>query len=132
MASGRKVPLGVLPVPSTSFTSDAALEAPGGEVNLRFEYRRGGGRYRSGVHFEKVRAYRFRAESHCTAWHVDGAYDTVAEVEDSDLVAELMAAEPAETWGSWEMHHFMLYVDSAGCFEVVAASWSLLPEQRIE
>src|SRR5215470_15173801 len=130
--SGRKVQLGVLPVPSTSFTSDVVLEAPGGTVTLSFEFRRGTERYRGGIRFEKVRAYRFRAEGHCTAWHVEGAYDTIAEVTGSDWVGELAAAEPSQTWGSWEMHHFMIYIDSAGCFEVVAQSWSLLPEERIE
>jgi hypothetical protein len=43
-----------------------------------------------------------------------------------------LVPEPAETGGLWEMHHYMLYLDSAGCFEAVAASWSLLPEKRIE
>jgi hypothetical protein len=130
--SGRKVQLGMLPVPSTSFTSDVLLEAPGGSVALWFEFRRGTERYRGGVRFEKVRAYRFRAEGHCTAWHVEGAYDTVAEVVESDWVGELAVAEPAQTWGSWGMHHFMIYLDSAGCFEVVAQSWAVMPEERIE
>jgi len=51
---------------------------------------------------------------------------------ESGWVSELEAAEHAETWGSWEMHHFMIYIDSEGCFEVVAQSWSLVPEERIE
>ena len=63
---------------------------------------------------------------------MEGVYDTIAEVEQSDWISELFAAEPPETWGSWEMHHFMLYVDSAGCYEVAAASWSMAPEERIE
>jgi hypothetical protein len=130
--SGQKVQLGTLPVPSTSFTSDVVLEAPGGTVTLWFEFRRGSDRYRAGVRFEKVRAYRFRAEGHCTAWHVESVYDTIAEVTDSDWVGELMAAEPAQRWGEWEIHHFMIYMDSAGCFEVAAQSWSLVPEERIE
>jgi len=31
-------------------------------------------------------AYRFRTEGHCTAWHVEDAYDTLVEVERSDWV----------------------------------------------
>jgi hypothetical protein len=27
------------------------------------------------------------------------------------------------------MHHFMIYLDSAGCFEVIAESWEVLPEE---
>jgi hypothetical protein len=30
------------------------------------------------------------------------------------------------------MHHFIIYIDSAGCFEVAAESWYLIPEERIE
>lgn len=131
MGSGEKVPLGVLPVASTSFTSEVTFEYPGGEAFLRFEFWRDGGLSRGGLRFEKVRAYRFRAEGHCTAWHVDGVYDTIAEVVGSSWVADLLAAEPADTGGRWEIHHFMLYVDSAGCFEVAAAAWSWLPEERI-
>ena len=76
-----------------------------------------------------MRAYRFRAEGHCTAWHVEGAYDTLAEVSGSGWVSELLSAEPAETWGRWEIRHFILYIDSAGCYEVAAQSWSWLPEE---
>jgi hypothetical protein len=57
---------------------------------------------------------------------------SLAEVMDSDWVGELEAAEHAGRWGSWEMQHFLLYIDSEGCFEVVAQSWSLMPEERIE
>lgn len=132
MAS-RKAPLAVLPVPSsTSFTTEPVFEHPGGEALLRFEYERDGADYRGGLRFERVRAYRFRAEGHCTAWHVEGAYDTLAEVSDSEWVSELLAAEPSETWGRWEIRHFILYVDSAGCYEIGAQAWSWLPEERVQ
>jgi hypothetical protein len=127
----EKLPQGTLPVPSTSFTSDACFEHPGGEAVLRFEYLREGERFRGGIRFEKVRAYCFRSEGHCTAWHVEGAYDTLVEVTPSDWVAELLQAEPAETWGRWEVHHFMIFVDSAGCYEVAAQEWSWLAEERV-
>jgi hypothetical protein len=127
----QKVALGVLTTPSTAITKETVLEAAGGAVRLRFEFDRDGAIYSGGVEFRGVRAYRFRAESHCTAWHIDGAYDTVAEVEGSDWVAELAAAEPDETWGHFEMHHYMLFIDSSGCYEVVGASWSLLPDVRV-
>jgi hypothetical protein len=47
-----------------------------------------------------------------------------------DWVAELLAAEPAETWGRWEIRHFMIYIDSAGCYEIGAAGWSWVQEGR--
>lgn len=124
-----KVSLGELPVASTSFTSDVDVVMAGGALTLRFTFPRDGVAYRGGVRFEKVRASRWRAESYCTAWHIEGAYDTIAEVEDSEWIVELVAAEPEHQRGFWTMRHFMLYVDSAGCFEAVAASWALLPEE---
>ena len=54
---------------------------------------------RGGSQFGKVRAFRFCAEGHCSAWHVEGLYDTLAEVSGSGWVSELLAAESAETWG---------------------------------
>lgn len=131
VAPNEKRQLGVLPAPSTTF-EDVVFEARRGTVTLGFAFHREGAAYRSGVRFEKVRAFRAREEGHCTAWHVKDAYDTVAEVMDSDWVSELEAAEHAETWGSWQMHHFVIYIDSEGCFEVVAQSWSLMPEERTE
>jgi hypothetical protein len=131
MSSGQKVQRGLLPVPSTSFTSDVVLEAPGGYVALFFEFRRDGEAYRGGVRFEKTRAYQFRTESLCTAWHVEGVYDTIAEVVGSSWVGELIAAEHAGMPEPSDLHHYMLYVDSAGCFEFAAASWALLAEERI-
>jgi hypothetical protein len=66
------------------------FEHPGGEALLRFEFERNGAACRGGLRFEKVRAYRFRSEGHCTTWHVEGVYDTLAEVSGSEKVA----AEP--------------------------------------
>lgn len=127
----EKVPLASLPVPSTSITSHVRFEYPGGDALLRFDFYRDETPYATGIRFEKVRAYRFRAESHCTAWHINGVYDTLAEVTGSDWVAELHMAESPSAWGRWEIHHFMIYVDSAGCFEVAAGSWSWLPEESL-
>lgn len=127
----EKLPLATLPVPSTSFLSDATFDHPGGDALLRFEFTRDGVAFRGGLRFEKVRAYHFRAEGHCTAWHVADAYDTLVEVQDSAWVRELLAAEPAGAWGRWAIRHFMIYVDSFGCLEVAAGAWSWLDEERI-
>lgn len=127
----KKVPLAVLPVPSTSFATDPVFEHPGGEALVRFEFEREGVPYRGGLRFEKVRAFRFRTEGHCTVWHVESVYDTLAEVSGSKWVAELLATEPAESLGRWEIRHFMIYIDSAGCYEIGAQSWSWLAEERL-
>jgi hypothetical protein len=122
-------PIATLQVPSTSFTTDPTFTHPGGEAELRYEFERGDVAFRAGIRFEKVRAFRFRAESHCTTWHLEGAYDTLVEISPSDWVAELLAAEPSETWGSWEIRHFLIFIDSAGAYEIAAASWAWLPEE---
>lgn len=125
----EKRALANLPAPSTSFESDPTFTYPteGGGAELRYEFERDGVLVRAGISFEKVRAFRFRAESHCTLWHVEGAYDTLVEVAQSAWVNELRTSEPKFTGGRWEMRHYMIYVDSGGAFEVVAASWSWLP-----
>lgn len=127
----EKIALATLPMASMSLSTDPVFEHPGGEALLRFEFEQGGVTHRGGLRFEKVRAYRFRSEGHCSAWHVEGVYDTLVQVSGSEWVGELLAAEPAETWGRWEIRHFMIYIDSAGCYEVAAGSWSWLPEERL-
>jgi hypothetical protein len=51
----------------------------------------------------------------------------VNEVVGSEWVAELLEATPADLRGRVEMRHFMIYFDSYGCYEIVSASWSMLP-----
>jgi hypothetical protein len=78
------------------------------------------------VKFNIVRAVRTRAERCCKAWHIEGAYDTLVEIEGSPWVEE-MRADTTEQWrNKWEMHHCMIYLDSVGCFEVIAESWAAL------
>lgn len=128
---GEKVTLGKLPTPSTAITSELVFESDGAAAILRFEFDREGIIYRGGVRFDNPRAYRFRAESHCTAWHIESAYDTIAEVAPSDWVTELKMAAPTDLRTLWDMHHFMIYIDSSGCFEVVGSGWSLIPEEQV-
>lgn len=126
----EKQPLITLPIASTALEADPVFIHPGGHAELRYEFEREGVLVRTGLRFERVRAFRFRSEGHCTAWHVQGAYDTLVEVQRSAWVAELLEAEPSETWGHWELHHFLLFLDSVGAFEVAAEAWSVLPESR--
>ena len=128
----EKVALGQITTPSTAIMSDVVAVLGGGSLTLRFEFDRDGVRFRSGVRFSNVSAHRWRAESHCTAWHIEGAYDTIVEVEESAWRAELVDAQPAHQRGLWAIRHLMLYLDSAGCYEVAAESWELLPDERVE
>ena len=81
-----------------------------------------GKRRNTGVLFGKPRALRKRSEIYCTLWHIEGAYDTVCEVQGSDWVDELRAVAVPEWRDYWIMRHFMIYLDSFGCLEVVAES----------
>lgn len=120
-----KKALYTISVPSTTFEGDANLC---GHV-IRFQYYRDGALYRSGIRFRAMPAMRTRAERCCKAWHLEDAYDTLVEVENSSWVEEIRA-DTEEMWRhKWEMHHYMIYLDSAGCFEVVAESWEALPEE---
>jgi hypothetical protein len=77
---------------------------------------------RSTVRFVKARAFRKRAEIYCRRWHRDDAYDTLCEILESDWVAELRSDAVQEWRDRWVMHHFIIYLDSFGCLEVVAES----------
>lgn len=49
------------------------------------------------IQFSRVAAARKRAERCCRVWHIDGAYDTLVEVEDPPWVAEIRA-DTREQW----------------------------------
>jgi hypothetical protein len=118
-----KKPLYRVPVPSTAFTNVTLHDNV-----IRFEFRREGTARKGALIFDKVFATRTHAETCCTEWHIEGAYDTSVEVEGSDWVAQLQrdtATRQQRRGESWEMHHYMIYLDSAGCFEIIAESWAV-------
>lgn len=127
---GKRV-IGPLSPPPSAFTEDVVFTDAGGDAELRYTYERHGSMFAGGLRFHRVRAYRSRAESLCTAWHIEGAYDTLVEVEPSDWVGELRAAEPSESWGRWKIRHFLIYIDSAGAYEVAAEDVEWLPEVAV-
>lgn len=108
------------------------VHPPGGDAELRYTYERNGTMFAGGLRFMGVRAYRFRAEGHCTPWHGEGAYDTLVEVMPSEWAAELLAAEPSETWGKWVIRHFLIFVDGSGAYEVAAENCEWLTEEPAE
>ncbi len=124
-----KTPLHTVVVPSTDFTTEAYWDGGGALPAIRFGYEKKGIKYRSGVEFRHVLAMRKRAERCCTAWHIEGAYDTLTEVEDSPWVQEMRADTNAQWRDKWAMHHYLIYLDSVGCFEAIAESWFALPEE---
>ena len=125
-----KKPLHTVPVASTDFATEAYWDGKGVSPAIRFSYKKDGVEYRTGIAFSRVLAFRKRAERCCKAWHIEGAYDTLVEVENSSWVEE-MRADTNEQWrNKWAMHHYLIYLDSVGCFEAIAESWSALPDEK--
>ncbi len=121
-----KKPLHTIPVPSTDFRTEAYFDGKGIMPTIRFGYEKEGTVFQGGIKFSKVAAVRLRTERCCKAWHIEGAYDTLVEVEDSPWVEEIRV-DTIEQWrDKWEMHHYMIYLDSVGCFEIIAESWATL------
>lgn len=118
-----KSPIFEIPIPSTGIIGSVRFEDVGSSGRLFFDSRGPSGMRRCTLVFAKVRAHRHRGEVHCTKWHIEDAYDTLVEVKSSSWVIE-MAADTAAGWkNEWALHHFMIYLDSAGSYEILAASW---------
>lgn len=118
----QKLPIFSLPYPSTAAVHEPRLVDEGRGLLFSLVCDVDGHERQVGVLFVKPRAFRKREEIYCTPWHVKDAYDTVCEVKESDWVAELRNDAVPDWRDRWVMRHFMLYVDSFGCLEVVAES----------
>jgi len=121
-----KIPLHKVAVPSTRFTVEPYLDDSGAFPTIRFGYTKEGIKHQDGIEFREVCATRTRAERCCTPWHINGAYDTLVEVEGPPWVGEVRADMEPHWRDRWELHHYMIYLDSVGCYEVIAASWAAL------
>lgn len=127
----EKVPLFSLPCASTAAIQGPTLIDQDRGLLLSMVCDDDGQQRSVGVLFVKPRAFRKREETYCTGWHVNDAYDTVCEIQGSDWVEELRAAAVPEWRDYWVMRHFMIYVDSFGCLEVVAES-AVLDEASVK
>lgn len=118
-----------VPVPSTSFTTEAYFDGRGMAPAIRFGYEKDGVTHQGSIKFSKVAAVRTRVERCCKSCHIEKSYDTLVEVECSPWV-EQIRVDTAEQWrNKWGMHHYMIYLDSAGCFEIIAESWAVDDEE---
>ena len=112
----------VLPFASTEVISGPELCTDGADLLLSMDFDDEGEGRKICLRFLKHRAHRFRAECYCTAEHIEGVYDTVCEVGESKWIKELRLDAVPEWRDYWVMRHFMTYVDSFGCLEVVSES----------
>ena len=112
----------VLPFASTAVISGPALCMDGADLLLSMDFDDEGETRTICLRFLQHRAHRFRSECYCTAWHIEEVYDTVCKVSGSKWIKELRVDAVPEWRDYWVMRHFMIYVDSFGCLEVVAES----------
>jgi hypothetical protein len=121
----NKQELFVLPFPSTAVVRGPVLCTDGADLLLSMDFDDDGQKRSASLRFVRQRAFRKRSEIYCTGWHVNNTYDTICEVQGSDWVAELRDEAVPEWRDRWVMRHFMIYVDSFGCLEVIAESVAL-------
>lgn len=111
-----------LPSPSTAIVSSPALYTEIADLVVALELDSEEIAPSLTLRFIKQRAFRKRSELYCTPWHIENAYDTLCEIEESDWVAELRAAAASDQRNAWTLRHFMIYIEDLGCLEVVAES----------
>jgi hypothetical protein len=127
----RKIPLFSMPGPSTGTVDQPIYETAGPDLVLRLALENYDEQIEDiQIIFRRHRASCYRAESHCTLWHVDGTYDTVCEVESSEWVDRL-ANDTPKLSHNWVLRHFMIYLDSFGCLQVVAESAEIVARKRM-
>lgn len=107
-----------VPVTSTDFIQDAALW---GRDEIRYVFRKEDRLFEGGIRFKYVTAQCTLAERCCTVWQTQ-AYDTLVEIENSEWVKRILEDTPVHK-RFCEFHHYMIYLDSVGCFEFIADSW---------
>jgi hypothetical protein len=122
-----KIKLGEIPVASTSFMRDVTLSFDGASLRLQFEFQQNGRTREGSLVFRGARAHCHRAEGVSTAWQVEDAYDTICEVAGSAWLSEVLELSNSRGHPDPDLRHFMIYLDSAGSFEVLARSWELDP-----
>ena len=69
--------------------------------------------------FPGIMSFRFRDEMHSLGFYSE-SYDSVAEVSDSEWVANLEKMEPKQIPKLWNRRHFAAFLSSCGFFEVIA------------
>jgi hypothetical protein len=121
----EKQKLLTLPFPSSGIIHGPLLYTDSSDLILSMEFDDDGEKRPVKLRFVKQRAFRKRGEIYCTGWHVKDVFDTVCEIQGSEWVEELRSTAVPEWRDYWVMRHFMIYVDSFGCLEVIADSITL-------
>jgi hypothetical protein len=120
-----------IPVPSTSFVVEAYWDAGHHPNAIRYAYEdeETSMMHFCGIGFKRAVYLQKRSEGLCIVWHLKECYDTLIEIENSSLIEELSREVPGREHYLDKMHHYLIYLDSVGSFEIIAESWELLPEE---
>jgi hypothetical protein len=125
----KRIRLYSVPVASTSFLKEACLYE---RDEIRFTYELNDKIFVGRLVFHKVSAQRTQNERCCTVWHINKVYDTLVEIENSDWSAEIKKNTTPHLRNDQNYHHYMIYLDSVGCFEFIADSWAVFEEEQNE
>lgn len=120
-----------LPYPTTSLTRDPYIFSDGGDLLLSLDFIQDRERKAFLVRFTRVRSFRARAEIYCSVWHITDSYDAVCEVIDSEYSSELKLDSDHLWREKWILRHFIIYIDSFGCLEVIGEK-AILEEGGLE
>lgn len=104
-------------------TIGAKLSSTGGVLELCLSYCLDEMEVETKIFFEKVRSYRYKADSYSSVWEVDSSSCRLIEIKKSSWVDEL---KKSYIYGKddWVMHHFVFYFPEEGSYEIVAEKWS--------
>lgn len=114
----------IFPVPSTQIYHGVNMLYPGANAILLFDYHKNDHIYKAGIKFEMVRAFRHLSEGF---GFLEGAYDTLVEVENSKWSDELSKVNPfLEKNYNYKLRHFAIYLDSNGLYEFIAHNFMII------
>lgn len=125
-ASLPKVPLFPISPPPSSYTFDVRLGTVGHTATLSYTSEHEGLEVARAIRFSRTRAYRYRAESHCTVWHVENCYEELAMVPESSWVQELMADYSHSKPLGYSVSHYIVFVADDGCYEFAAEAAEII------
>lgn len=114
------------PVPSNCICNGVVLTYRKGDALLTYDYHdidKEDKVFNGGILFKHVVAHRHSSEKFTK--YVEGSYDTLLELTNSDWINELKAYSP--DWAEfWKIKHFAIYLDSYGLYEFIANDFELL------
>jgi hypothetical protein len=106
-----------LPHKSQEFEEGPRVRLEPGQLTIAYDYEAGDGTYKwEEMFFAGVAAFAFTRPEYCDEGQI-GAYDKLEEVADSNWRRAFPGLAD-------EIHHYRIYLEDAGCYEVLASSFT--------